>query len=122
MFEGRAEEAMNFYIFSFPDGKILDISRYGEGEQGAEGTVRLARFSIGGQTIMCIDSPAKHAFTFTPSFSLFVDCASEEEIARLAAALGEGGKIYMPLGSYGFSRQFTWVGDRFGVSWQLNLP
>ena len=27
----------------------------------------------------------------------------------------------MPADNYGFSRLFTWVSDRFGVSWQLNL-
>jgi predicted 3-demethylubiquinone-9 3-methyltransferase (glyoxalase superfamily) len=64
----------------------------------------------------------KHAFTFTPAFSFFVDCESEEELKRLYAALSADGATLMPLGNYGFSRQFAWVNDRFGVSWQLNLP
>ena len=121
MFEGRAEEAMTFYVSLFPDGRIIDITRYGPGQAGAEGSVLKATFSIGNLEVMCIDSPVKHAFTFTPASSLFVDCRSEDEITRLAAALGEGGSALMPLGSYGFSRQFTWLNDRFGVSWQLNL-
>ena len=100
MFEGRAEEAMTFYVSLFPDGKIVDIARYGPGQAGPEGSVKVASFIVGGQTVMCIDSPAKHACTFTPAFSLFVDCDSEEDIRRLAAALGEGGAALMPLGSY----------------------
>ena len=122
MFEGKAEEAMTFYVSLFPDGKIVDIVRYGPGQAGAEGSVKVASFMVGGQTVMCIDSPAKHAFTFTPAFSLFVDCESEEDIRRLSAALGEGGAVLMPLDAYGFSRRFTWLNDRYGVSWQLNLP
>ena len=59
---------------------------------------------------------------FTPSISFFVTCESHEEIARLAQALGDGGGVLMGLADYGFSRQFTWLNDRFGVSWQLNLP
>jgi predicted 3-demethylubiquinone-9 3-methyltransferase (glyoxalase superfamily) len=27
----------------------------------------------------------------------------------------------MPLGNYGFRRQFCWTADRYGVTWQLNL-
>ena len=61
MFEGKAEEAMTFYVSLFPDGKIVDIVRYGPGQAAAEGSVKLASFTVGGQTVMCIDSPPKHA-------------------------------------------------------------
>jgi predicted 3-demethylubiquinone-9 3-methyltransferase (glyoxalase superfamily) len=122
MFEGKAEEAMNFYVSLFRDAKVVDIVRYGRGGPGAEGSVMKASFAIGDQTIRCIDSPVKHAFTFTPAFSLFVDCDSEEDIVRLCSALSHGGSTLMPLNNYGFSRRFAWVNDRYGVSWQLNLP
>lgn len=122
MFAGQAEEAMRFYVSLFADGRVVDIERYGPGQSGAEGSVKVARFSVAGQTVMCIDSPVKHGFTFTPAFSFFVDAESEAELRRLADALVEGGVAFMPLGNYGFSRLFTWVNDRFGVSWQLNLP
>lgn len=122
MFQERnAEEAMKFYISLFPGGEITSIVRYGPGQHGAEGSVMKATFSLAGQTVHCIDSPMKHGFTFTPAFSFFVDCESEEQLRRLALALGEGGATLMPLDNYGFSRQFTWLNDRFGVSWQLNL-
>jgi predicted 3-demethylubiquinone-9 3-methyltransferase (glyoxalase superfamily) len=121
MFEGRAEEAMTFYVSLFPDGEVLDIKRYGPGGPGREGSVFKASFSIAGQTVMCIDSPVKHNFSFTPAMSLFVECVSEQQLHALAAALGEGGGVLMPLGNYGFSREFTWLNDRYGVSWQLNL-
>lgn len=122
MFEGRCEEAMNFYVGLFSGGRIVDIARYGAGQPGKEGTVMLASFTIGGLTVRCNDSPVKHAFTFTPATSLFVDCDSEAELDRVVAALADGGKFLMPLGNYGFSRKFAWIDDRFGVSWQLNLP
>jgi predicted 3-demethylubiquinone-9 3-methyltransferase (glyoxalase superfamily) len=123
MFQGgKAEEAMNFYTAVLPEARIDTIDRYGEGGPGKAGTVRLATFSVGDQSVMCIDSPVAHAFTFTPAFSFFVTCRSEEDLRRFAAALGEGGGVMMPPGNYGFSRLFTWLNDRFGISWQLNLP
>jgi predicted 3-demethylubiquinone-9 3-methyltransferase (glyoxalase superfamily) len=116
MFTGQAEEAMRFYTSLLPDAEIVSLARYGAGEPGTEGTVRLASLRIAGQMLMCIDSPAQHAFNFTPSFSLFVECASEEELDRVFAALLDDGQALMPLGNYGFGRKFGWLNDRFGVS------
>jgi predicted 3-demethylubiquinone-9 3-methyltransferase (glyoxalase superfamily) len=121
LFEGQAEEAIRFYASLIPGSEIVDIVRCGPGGPGKEGTVMRAEVSLAGQRVLCTDSFIKHAFTFTPAVSLFVECASDEEIVRLADALGEGGATLMPLDNYGFSRRFTWVNDRFGVSWQLNL-
>lgn len=70
---------------------------------------------------MCIDSPVKHAFTFTPSMSIFVECENDAELTRVFDQLAVGGKVMMPLNNYGFSTRFGWLADRFGVSWQLNL-
>jgi predicted 3-demethylubiquinone-9 3-methyltransferase (glyoxalase superfamily) len=121
MFEGSAEEAMKLYVSLFNDSEITSIERYGPGEAGAEGTVKRATFKLCGQNVMCSDSAVKHAFTFTPSISLFVACASENELIDAFDKLSNDGKVLMPLNNYGFSKKFGWVSDRFGVSWQLNL-
>jgi predicted 3-demethylubiquinone-9 3-methyltransferase (glyoxalase superfamily) len=121
MFEGSAEAAMNFYVTLFRGSQIVRIERYGPGEMGAEGTVKRAEFTVAGQPLICIDSPISHAFTFTPSVSLFVDCETEAELDEAFSRISDGGSVLMPPGNYGFSAKFAWVNDRFGVSWQLNL-
>jgi predicted 3-demethylubiquinone-9 3-methyltransferase (glyoxalase superfamily) len=82
----------------------------------------MARIRIGGQEIMLNDSPPVHAFTFTPSASIFVECDDEAQLRDLAQKIGEGERVMMAIDNYGFSTLFTWVADPFGVSWQLNLP
>jgi predicted 3-demethylubiquinone-9 3-methyltransferase (glyoxalase superfamily) len=118
--DGKAEEAMNFYTSLIEDSEITNIVRYGSNEAGEEGTVMQATFTLKGQEFMCIDSNVKHAFSFTPSFSIYVACNTEEEIDELYGKLKEGGQALMPLGNYGFSKKFGWLNDRFGVSWQIN--
>jgi len=121
MFQGHAEQAMTFYTSLFGDGRVVEITRYGPEGPGPEGTVHVARFSLAGQEFLCSDSFVAHDFTFTPSFSVWIETESEEELQRLFSALADGGTQLMPLGDYGFSRCFGWVNDRYGVSWQLNL-
>jgi predicted 3-demethylubiquinone-9 3-methyltransferase (glyoxalase superfamily) len=121
MFQGQAEEAIHFYVSLIPDSEVIELLRHGAAAGEAAGKMMKATVSLAGQKVICLDSAVKHAFTFTPSFSLFVTCESEAQIGHLASALAEGGAVLMPLGDYGFSRRFAWVNDRFGVSWQLNL-
>jgi predicted 3-demethylubiquinone-9 3-methyltransferase (glyoxalase superfamily) len=118
---GRAEEAMNLYVSLFEDSRVLEVERYGPGEEEREGTLKRATFSLAGREFGASDSGRQHTFTFTPSLSLFVDCESAAELERAFAALSEGGEVLMPLDDYGFSRRFGWTSDRFGVSWQLKL-
>jgi predicted 3-demethylubiquinone-9 3-methyltransferase (glyoxalase superfamily) len=116
MFSGKAEEAMNFYTAVFDQSAINNVIHQ------ADGTVMHAIFTIKGQQFMCIDSSVKHDFTFTPAMSLFVACRTEEEIGRVFEQLSQDGQVLMPLSPSPVSEKFGWVQDRFGVSWQLNLP
>ncbi len=116
MFQGRCEEAMTFYATTLPGCRIALL------EKKPDGTVAMARLAVGGLEVMANDSPPVHAFDFTPSASIFLTVDGADDVDRLAGALGEGGKTLMPPDGYGFSQRFAWVQDRFGVSWQINLP
>ena len=115
MFQGRCEEALTFYAATLPGCRIVSLDRK------PDGTVAMARLSIGGLEILANDSPPVHDFDFTPSTSTFVTVDSADEVDRLTAALSEDGKVLMPANDYGFSQRFGWAQDRFGVSWQINL-
>jgi predicted 3-demethylubiquinone-9 3-methyltransferase (glyoxalase superfamily) len=121
MFTGEASAALELYGAIFSEFRVDAIERYGPNEAGPEGSVRRADVTFGRHKLIVIDSPVKHAFTFTPAMSLFVECESTAALDAAFAQLAEGGKIYMPLADYGFSQRFGWCTDRFGVSWQLNL-
>ncbi|MGH6871636.1 MAG: VOC family protein, partial [Rhizomicrobium sp.] len=114
-------EAIGFYASLISNSKIESITKWGPGGPGKEGAVMRAAFTLNDVDLLATDSPPVHAFDFTPSMSLFLECESEAEFDRLFAALSEGGKTLMPPGNYGFSRKFGWCDDRFGVSWQVNL-
>ena len=119
MFQGQAQDALAFYRDTFPDFEQVILQEHPTGDMA--GQVAMARIRIGGQEIMLNDSPPVHAFTFTPSSSIFVECDDEAQLRELAEKVG-GDRVMMPVDNYGFSTLFTWVADKFGVSWQLNLP
>lgn len=117
MFEGNAQAAMDLYLTVFPDSRVVRAEHYPE-----NGRIKVATFSLCGREFMCSDSPIKHNFTFTPASSIFVEFDNTDALHNAFNQLAQDGQILMPLDNYGFSMRFGWVNDRFGVSWQLNLP
>src|SRR5262245_32507987 len=106
-FNDQAEEAVNFYVATFKNAKILSESRYGEGGPGPKGALMTATFVLEGQEFMALNG-GPH-FTFAQGFSIFVSCETQQEVDELWEKLSAGGEKG-PCG---------WLTDRFGVSWQV---
>src|SRR4051812_7714602 len=51
MFEGRAEEAMKFYVSTLPNSEIRKVERYDEKGPGPAGSVKVADFTVAGQAL-----------------------------------------------------------------------
>ena len=120
--DGVAQAALDLYFATFPDSRMVSVERYARGDPGPAGTIKVAVFTLCGREFMCSDSPVKHGFSFTPASSTFVDFDEAADLERTFRVLADGGHVLMPLNDYGFSQRFGWLNDRFGVSWQLNLP
>jgi len=118
---GAAGAALDLYRDTFDDFEIVELVRYGPTGPGPEGTVESAIFRLAGSEFGCADSPIDHEWGFTPAVSLWIECEDNGELERIFERLADGGEVFMPLGDYGFSSRFGWVGDRHRVTWQLNL-
>ena len=109
-FDGKAEEAMNFYTSIFKNSKTGSISRYGEGGPAPKGTVMSATFQLEGQDFIALNGGPM--FTFSPAISFFVSCETQEEIDELWEKLSEGGE----------KQRCGWLKDKYGLSWQIVPP
>ena len=54
------------------------------------------------------------------NFHICLSCESAEETERLFTALGDRGRVTMPLQDMFWGARFGMVVDRFGVSWMFN--
>lgn len=119
---GKAEEAIRFYVSLFPDSTVEYLERHGEGHAVPAGELRRGAFILAGQRFMATESQGDEPSEFTQGFSLYVECRTSEELNRLFDALSKGGKVLMPPESHRFSQLFALLYDRFGVTWQLEIP
>ncbi len=131
---GNAEEVAEFYSNAFDDASYTIEARYAteglpEFQQPLAGQPLSVSVLIDGYRLMLIN--AGDEFRPNPSISFMLNFdplrfGGSEDAARMAqeqlwTKLADGGKALMPLGEYPFSRNYGWIEDRFGVSWQLIL-
>jgi len=100
-FDGKAEEAMNFYISIFKNSKIVSLSR------SAEGRLTGGTFQLDGQEFFALNGGPQ--FTFSPAISFFVNCQTQQEEDGLWEKLSEGRA----------KQRCGWLKDKYGLSWQI---
>jgi predicted 3-demethylubiquinone-9 3-methyltransferase (glyoxalase superfamily) len=106
-FDGKAEEAVNFYVSLFKNSKVVSIARYGDETPGMQGKVLTAVFQLDGQEFMALDGGPE--FKFTEAISFYVHCKTQTEVDDLWEKLTEGGEEV----------QCGWLKDKYGLSWQI---
>ena len=106
-FDGKAEEAMRFYVSIFKNSKVGAITRYGDAGPGPKGTVMVVTFQLDGQEFIALNGGPQ--FTFSPAISLVVNCETQEEVDAFWDKLSEGGE----------KQQCGWLKDKYGLSWQI---
>lgn len=107
LFDGRAQEAANFYTSVFKSSKIESIAQYGDGRPGPKETAMSVTFWLDGLRFIALNGGPQVAFT--PAISLFVSCETQTEVDHLWTKLSEGGE----------TQQCGWLRDKFGVTWQI---
>ena len=127
-FEGRCEEALEFYRQAL-DAEVDMLMRFRESPEapppgavapGSEDKVMHASFSVGDSTLMASDGGCSGSSGFQ-GITLSLNLGDAAEAERRFAALAEGGEVQMPLGATFWSPAFGMVVDRFGVSWMVNV-
>jgi len=126
-FDGRLDEALAFYkktlgievemLMRFKDNP--EAAKNPEScAPGSEDKIMHSCFKLGDQRVMASDGHAKGQPEFK-GFSLSLSATTEAEAEKLFAALGEGGKVEMPLMKTFFSPKFGMLQDKFGLGWMV---
>ena len=110
-FDSQAEEAANYYISVFREGRILKVARYGDAGPGPKGSVMTVAFELYGQEFTALNGGPQ--FPFTEAISLVVSAPTQQEIDRLWDTLARDG---------GRPNACGWIKDKYGLSWQITPP
>ncbi len=123
MFDGRTEEAIEFYkkalgatvemMMRFKDSPDKSMC-----SPDSENKVMHSCLKIGDTAVMASDGRN----TGKPDFkgiSLSLNAKDEAHADQMFKALGEGGQVQMEMMKTFFAKRFGMVADKFGVSWMI---
>ena len=122
-FDGRAEEAVEFYKKAV-GAKVEAMMRWKDSPDpsmctpGNENKIMHGNIHIGETSVMLSDGRNTGQPKFE-GFALTISAKTEAEADKLFAALGEGGKVTMPMSKTFFSPRFGMLADKFGVGWMI---
>jgi len=125
-FEGRTEEALDFYrkvlgakvqgVMRYKDSP--EQSKFPDGSAPPADKVMHSAFTVGESLIMASDGMCSGKPLFT-GFSLSYPAKDAADARKRFDALSMGGHVNMPLAETFFARAFGMVQDKFGVSWMV---
>ena len=128
-FEGRCEEAIEFYRAKL-GAEVVMLMRNNQSPEphppgmlppGSENKVMHASVRIGESTINMSDGMCGSKTAFS-GFSLALTLPDDATARRAFDSLAEGGNVNMPLSKTFFASSFGMLTDRFGVEWMLMVP
>ena len=124
-FDGRCEEAMQFYVKAL-GAEVNVLLRFTDSPEpamapsGSGHKIMHACLRIGDADVMMSDGQCAGQPRFE-GFSLSLSLPDARRAEEMLAALADGGQVQMPLQRTFWSPSFGMVTDRFGVSWMLNV-
>ncbi len=126
-FGGRCEEALEFYKKSI-GAEVTGLMRWKESpdkdmkappSHGEK--IMNASFRIGETELMADDGMGSEIKAEFKGMTLVIEVANDAEANRAFTALGEGGKVTMPLEKTFWTSSFGMLTDKFGVPWMVNV-
>lgn len=106
-FDGKAEDAANFYLSIFQNSRITAIMRCGDNGPAPKGSVLTVGFELDGIPFTALNGGPM--YKFTEAISLVVRCDNQAEVDYYWERLLDGGT----------TQACGWLKDRYGLSWQI---
>ena len=125
-FEGRTQEAIDFYKSTI-GAKVDVVMHFKDAPPDMQANmphkdkIMHAAFHVGDTQIMASDGQCSGKASFS-GIALTLNATSNAEAEKLFGALGQGGKVTMPMSETFFAHRFGMVADKFGVNWMVLSP